>query len=61
MKLYLHVFSECCNIYCALSLYPFFIPSDFAMKAQVGASGPVRLLFSENVAVVEFWDSIAKR
>ena len=30
-------------------------------QVQVGASGPVRLLFTENTAVVEFWDDIAKR
>ena len=31
------------------------------VQVQMGASGPVRLLFSEDLAVVEFWDTLAKR
>ena len=30
-------------------------------QEQLGASGPVRLLFTENLAVAEFWDAAAKR
>lgn len=30
-------------------------------QEQLGASGPVRLLYTENLAVAEFWDAAAKR
>ena len=30
-------------------------------QVQLGASGPVRLVFTENTAVVELWDNVAKR